>query len=202
MTTPLEALAYLSRQEPTPEHFVAFQAEINAEKNDRGAAILLACNVEICLRYAIDRNLTVAGDTHRSLFHTGAPLRSFEAKIRVGYSMGLFGDQTKHNLYCIKAIRNAFAHAIIPIRFDTPKVKAVCDTMEMPEICFPRSISTAPQESNEKLQPNPTPRQKFQAICEALSHNLFLFGSTISRGIPSDPEVGTYVRRARPKPLP
>lgn len=59
MTTALEALARLSRQEPTPEYFIAFQEEINAEKNDRGAAILLACNVEICLRFAIDRNLTL-----------------------------------------------------------------------------------------------------------------------------------------------
>jgi hypothetical protein len=55
MTTALEALARLSRQEPTPEYFIAFQEEINAEKNDRGAAILLVCNVEICLR-ALMRN--------------------------------------------------------------------------------------------------------------------------------------------------
>jgi hypothetical protein len=90
----LEALARLSRQEPTPEYFIAFQEEIHAEKNDRGAAILLACNVEICLRFAIDRNLTLGIDAYKDLFHTGGPLRSFEAKIRVGYSMGLFRDQT------------------------------------------------------------------------------------------------------------
>jgi hypothetical protein len=98
MTTALEALARLSRQKPTPEYFIAFQEEINAEKNDRGAAILLACNVEICLRFAIDRNLTLGIDAYKDLFHTGGPLRSFEAKIRVGYNMGLFRDQTKHNL--------------------------------------------------------------------------------------------------------
>jgi hypothetical protein len=65
MTTALEALARLSRQEPTPEYFIAFQEEINAEKNDRGAAILLACNVEICLRFAIDRNLTLGIDAYK-----------------------------------------------------------------------------------------------------------------------------------------
>ena len=40
MTTALQALAHLSRQDPTSEYFNAFHREINAEKNDRGAAIL------------------------------------------------------------------------------------------------------------------------------------------------------------------
>ena len=84
MTTPLEALARLSREEQTVQDFLDFQAEINSERNDRGAAILLACNVESCLRIAIERNLTNEGDVYRLLFHSGAPLRSFEAKIRAG----------------------------------------------------------------------------------------------------------------------
>jgi hypothetical protein len=201
MTTPLQALAYLSRQEPTPKYFVAFHEEINAEKNDRGAAILLACNVEICLRFAIDRNLTQGIDPYKELFHAGAPLRSFEAKIRIGYGMGIFRDQTKNNLDCIKGIRNAFAHAIIPITFETPEVKAVCDTMAMPEICFPRAIDAKTSEPRGMLPANATTRLKFQRICEAISHNLFVFG-TISRGIPSDPEVGAPVKRVTPKPLP
>jgi hypothetical protein len=188
MTTALNALAYLSRQEPTPDYFVAFQQEISAEKNDRGAVILLACNVEICLRFAISRNLTTSIDAYRDLFHSGGPLRSFEAKIRIGYNMGLFREQTKHNLDRIKAIRNAFAHA-------------VCDTMTMPEICFPRAVDATTQEPRGALPLDATARLKFQSICEATSHNLFVFG-TISRGMPSDREVGTAVKRVMPKPLP
>jgi hypothetical protein len=193
MTTPLEALAYLSRQDPTPEYFLAFHEEVNAEKNQRGAAILLASNLEVCLRYAISRNLAVVDDNYKLLFHSGAPLRCFEGKIRIGYGMGIFGDQTKNNLDCIKVIRNAFAHAVIPITFETAEIKAVCETMVMPEILYPRAISGTTGEPIGALQPNATTRQKFQKICEAISHNLFLFGTTISRGIPSDPEAGTYV---------
>jgi len=159
---PLEALANLSRQEPTPEYLQAFHEEVNAERFDRGAAILLACNVEICLRYAIERNLTVNGDPYKILFRTGAPLNSFEAKIRVGYAMGIFLDQTKNNLSCIKVIRNAFAHSMIPLRFDTPEVDAACDEMQMPEISFPRAITAGTTESVGALPPNPTLRQKFQ----------------------------------------
>jgi hypothetical protein len=164
MTTALEALARLSRQEPTPEYFIAFQEEINAEKNDRGAAILLACNVEICLRFAIDRNLTLGIDAYKD---PGGPLRSFEAKIRVGYNMGLFRDQTKHNLDCIKGIRNAFAHSITPITFATAEVKTVCDTMTMPEICFPPAIDAKTHEPRGTLPVDATARLKFQRICEA-----------------------------------
>lgn len=202
MTKALQELAHLSRQEPTPEYFVAFHKEINAERNDRGAAILLACNVEICLRFAISRNLTVGGsDSYKELFLTSGPLWSFEAKIRIGHNMGLFRNHTKSNLDCIKAVRNAFAHAIIPITFDTPQVKRVCEIMTMPEICFPRAIDGKTQEPRGALPANATSRLRFQKICEAISHNLFVFG-TVSRGIPSDPKVGVPVKRLTPKPLP
>jgi hypothetical protein len=202
MTKPLEALAFLSRQDPTEEYLLAFHQEVNAEKNDRGAAILLASNLEVSLRYAISGNLAVVDDNYKVLFHTGAPIRSFEAKIRIGYAMGIFGEQTKYNLDCVKGIRNAFAHAVIPITFETAEIKAVCETMVMPEILYPQAISGTTGEPIGALQPNATNRQKFQKICEALSHNLFWFGTTISRGIRSDPEVGTYVKRTKPKPLP
>ena len=98
MTTPLEALAYLSRQDPTPQCSSAFFIEVNAEKNDRGAAILLGANAEVCLRYAIKRHLIKVDDAERTLFHSSGPLRSFKAKIRIEFTARLFGKQTKQNL--------------------------------------------------------------------------------------------------------
>jgi hypothetical protein len=174
LTTPLQALARLSRKDPTPEYFSRFHSEINAEPNHRGAAILLAANAEICLRYAIKRHLATTDDAEQILFQSGGPLRSFEAKIRVGYTMGLYGEKTKGNLDCIKAIRNAFAHTVIPIDFDTAEVKAVCDLMTMPEILPPRAIDAATYKPRGILPDFPTTRQRFQKICEAVSHNLFV----------------------------
>lgn len=203
MTTPIEALAYLSRQEPTYAHFQAFQAEVNAEKFDRGAAILLATNCETCLRYAIQRNLIVAADdVYQKIFRSGAPLGSFEAKIRIGFAMGIFREQTRNNLNAIKAIRNAFAHSIVPINFETPEVRAVCDLLIMPEIMWPRAISVATGNPTGNIPPDATTRVRFQKISEALSHNLFNFGTTISGGIPSDPTVGKSVKKVMPQPLP
>jgi hypothetical protein len=173
MTAPLEALAHLSRQDPTPEYFSRFYDEVNAERNERGAAILLSANAELCLRFSIKRHLITAEDAERVLFHSSGPLRSFEAKIRVGYTMGLYGPETRQNLDCIKAIRNAFAHAVIPIGFDVPEVRAVCGLMTMPEILPPRAFDRTGKPRG-LLGKIPTTRERFQKICEAVSHNLFV----------------------------
>jgi hypothetical protein len=49
----LETLSELSYKQPTRDHFSDFMEETNSEKNDRGAAILLATNVENALQGAI-----------------------------------------------------------------------------------------------------------------------------------------------------
>jgi hypothetical protein len=171
MTPPLEALAKFSRQDPTPEYFVRFFAEVNDEKNERGAVILLGANAELCLRYAIKRHLVTADDADWMLFY--GPLRGFEAKIRIGFTMGLYGPQTKHNLDCIKAIRNAFAHAVIPISFETPEVHAAVGIMTMPEILPPKAMDETGKVRGV-LGQFPTTRKRFQKICEAVTHNLFV----------------------------
>jgi hypothetical protein len=88
MTTPIEALTHLSRQDPTHDDFLAFQAEIKDETNNRGVAALLAANADIALRVAIDRNLLVREDHFQDLFSPRGILNSFEAKVRIGYHMG------------------------------------------------------------------------------------------------------------------
>jgi hypothetical protein len=174
MTTPLEALAFLSRQDPTPEYFSRFHHEVNTETNERGAAILLAANTELCLRFSIKRHLITAEDAERLLFRSGGPLRSFEAKIRIGFAMGLYGAETSNNLNCIRSIRNAFAHAVIPIGFETAEVTAAVELMVMPEILTPRAIDPNTGKSRGILPDFPSVRQRFQKISEAVAHNLFV----------------------------
>jgi len=178
MKAALQALSSLAYQDPTPAYFAAFHEEIKREKNDRGAAILLSCHVEVCLRYAIRRGMKVKAqkikDTEKLLFKSGGPLHSFEGKLRVGFALGVFGDETKYNLDCIKGIRNAFAHAVTPITFETPQVSTVCKFMKMPEILPPCAIDPATLKPRGILGEFPGVREIFQKICEATSHNLFL----------------------------
>ncbi len=172
--TALESLAYLSRQDPTPEYFVRFHQEVNAETNERGAAVLLAANTELCLRFAIKRHLVTVEDAERLLFRSNGPLRGFEAKTRIGLAMGLYGTETANNLNYIRVIRNAFAHAVIPIGFETAEVVAVVRLMTMPDILPPRAIDPASLKPRGILPEFPTTRQRYQKICEAVSHNLFV----------------------------
>jgi hypothetical protein len=110
----LEALNQLIHAQPTHDHFADFIKETNAEKNDRGAAILLATNVENALQGALTRMFRTRSNT-RKLFGVNSPLGAFSNKFEVGYALGIFGDQTKSNLDIIRTVRNAFAHAKIPL---------------------------------------------------------------------------------------
>jgi hypothetical protein len=96
-------------------------------RNDRGAALLLAANLENSLQIAIERRLAIA-ETHRTILFVdeASPLRRFSAKIRMGYALGLFGDGLKSNLDLVRIIRNVFAHAASPVHFSTPEVMGAC----------------------------------------------------------------------------
>jgi hypothetical protein len=63
----------------------------------------------------------------------GGPLGSFAAKIRVAYAMGLFGPQTRDELDCIKAVRNAFAHGTLSLDFKTPQIMKICNHFSLYE---------------------------------------------------------------------
>ena len=89
MATPLDALKKFSRQDPTPEYFARSFAEVSEEKNERGAVILLAANLELCLRSVIKWHRVTTGDVYKMSFHE---------KIRIGSKKGLYGPETKHNL--------------------------------------------------------------------------------------------------------
>jgi hypothetical protein len=71
----------------------------------------------------------------RQLFdpEKGGPLGSFAAKIRVAYAMGLFGPQTRDELDCIKAVRNAFAHGTLSLDFKTPQIMKICNHFSLYE---------------------------------------------------------------------
>jgi hypothetical protein len=70
----------------------------------------------------------------RSLLGANGPLGSFANEILIGYALNIFGDETKANLDIIRAVRNAFAHAKIPIKFTTPQVKNACTHLRIPTL--------------------------------------------------------------------
>ena len=164
----IEALNRLTDEQPTYDHFSEFIAETNAEKNDRGAAILLATNVENALQIALLRMFKTRKDQARGLFGSNSPLGTFANKIQMAYALDIFGDETKANLDIIRTVRNAFAHAKIPIKFETPQVKNACAHLHIPTLLPPHTVRP-PQERIEG-------RKRFQTVCNDVAHNLNVFG--------------------------
>jgi hypothetical protein len=51
------------------------------------------------------------------------PLRDFSSKIVLGYAPGRYEEEVANNLYTVRDIRNAFAHARTLLTFNHPTVK-------------------------------------------------------------------------------
>lgn len=117
--TLMSGLKELIEAEPTLEHYEQYFAEAKSETNDRGAALLLAANLENVLDIAIIKRLRL-GEKSNNLFGINSPLGTFGFKIRISSAIGIIGNETVENLSLIKAIRNTFAHAKIPVKFSYP----------------------------------------------------------------------------------
>jgi len=171
----MDDLNDLMFRQPTYDHFSDFIAETNAEKNDRGAAILLATNVENALQHAILCMLRKREGQERALFgRTSSPLGLFAAKIEMAYAMDIFGDQMKNNLNLIRTIRNTFAHAKIPIKFDTQEIKEACAHLAIPKLLPPFTIRPPSSEAPDELEG----RRRFQDVCNAVAHNLNMYANS------------------------
>jgi hypothetical protein len=171
-----EQLNILTNKEADYRHFSIYIEQVSEEKNPRGAAILLATNVEVALDYALSKLLN---HRHRLLAGAGKPLDSFRNKILLGYALNIYGDGTFLSLEAIRNIRNAFAHARIPIGFDTPEIANVCELINNQPPLTPFVISPG-----TPTEPGPTPRERFTYVCHRLAHNLGVW--TMGGVIPID----------------
>jgi hypothetical protein len=61
-----------------------------------------------------------------------APLRDLDAKIRLGFGLGLFGEAVRSDLSLIRSVRNTFAHSRLDLNFDTPEIAAVIGFLTLP----------------------------------------------------------------------
>ena len=160
------ALRKLRLRGTSLEYLEEFYKQINAEENDRGAAILSAVTVETMLINTIVRRLPNGAAMYGQIFENQGPLATFDDKIVIAQALGIIGPETKNNLNTIKHIRNTFAHAGIPITFSTREIADACGALTVPP--NPRRFS------NEDLVLF-TPRQRYTGICEATAVNLQIY---------------------------
>ena len=168
MPSKAEALRRLTTQQATHEHREAFSEQVLGVANDRGACILLAADLENAIDAAIGQVLLM--DYPRELYADDGPLATFARKSALAYALRIVGPVTRENLRIIRHIRNAFAHARIPIEFSTPEVAVMCDDLTLinplPDMAQPR---------NQADKASLGPRLTFSDVCKCTAHYLYFY---------------------------
>jgi hypothetical protein len=199
----VEAVRQLSNQELEPSDLTQYELETGSERGDRGAAILMAADLENALQSSIARLLRIPPKHRSELFGLNGPIGTFSYKVRIAHAISIFGDVTRRNLDIIRNIRNAFAHARRPIRFTNLRISALCDYLVVPRLIRPRDLEflSALEEIPESL-----PRKRYRDVCTNLAFNLIAWNSrapfiishqALPFDLPQDYEVS-----ARQRPLP
>jgi hypothetical protein len=119
------------------------------ETNHRGACIILCANVETALDAALQAILSL--DESSTLLDGEDQFSTFARKIELGYALRIYGEQTRDNLTIMRHLRNAFAHAKIPLPFDTPEVANVCQQFTTMGVLSPSVVRQPPDKSTMGL---------------------------------------------------
>ncbi|HWE45089.1 MAG TPA: DUF4145 domain-containing protein [Caulobacteraceae bacterium] len=122
----------LSRREPDGEQIAAaLELLTSKDSADATVALLGAAYVDNGLRRAILHELKNKGRQRELFDGESAPFVTFAAKIKVAHAMGIIDDEDRKRLELIRHIRNAVAHAIWAVTFDTPEVADELDSMNL-----------------------------------------------------------------------
>jgi hypothetical protein len=95
------------------------------ENSDRTVCIILSSMLERFLEILILSRIGVS-DTAKSalLFENDGALSSFFGNIDLAFALGLLDEHVRDDCHTLRRIRNTFAHAALPIIFDTPEIMA------------------------------------------------------------------------------
>jgi len=145
-------------------------------EGDRACAILQATWTELIVERTLRARFRYEGASQ--IFDVNGPIASFSDKIIMAFGMGIFGKKTRHDLNLIRHLRNGFAHCRLPLRFNTPEVKLVCDHLHLPDIESLRAIPTFllghPVHNGGEWHDKDHPRQRYIICCYTIISGLFL----------------------------
>jgi hypothetical protein len=199
MPSPVSALRKLTTLDSSPEQHAAFVEQLAPDTNHRGACLILTANVETALDTAIQQILRL--DNNSRLLEDEDLYSAFARKIELGHALHIYGPQTKSNLTYMRHIRNAFAHAKMPITFDTPEVRAVCNLLTILPVLLPAVVRKPPDK--ERL----TSRVLFEETANVIAHNLIWWSlepvqeiNVAAFTLGTDPSYPEYYRRKAPLP--
>lgn len=107
------------------DYFNRFLEEFQDE-TDRGAALVGAAYLDYQLLILLKNHLINKKESAELLEGGTAPLGTFNSRIKACYCLGLITDLENKELQLIRKIRNAFAHQIHGLTFQTEKIQSLC----------------------------------------------------------------------------
>ena len=124
-----------------------------AGDNDRSSAITMATMVDDALSVAIDARLVPISKTLKDRIYSDAgALGSFNAKIDMGFALGLYGIQTRSDLHLSRRIRNKFAHTFAISTFVHEEIAPLCMELKTPDYIKEQVSMKYPTFTEEKLK--------------------------------------------------
>jgi hypothetical protein len=160
----------ITRTQPSPEDREKVWAEIDHQENHRASAILSASILQEGLRFALIQCCArLSAKEYDKLFEQRGPLSTFDFQTQMGHALGLYGSMILRDLGVIRRVRNVFAHAMIPLSFDTPQIVAEIDLLKYIDVR--KELAQALNISRKG-----TVRWKYTATCSLISQMLFHAG--------------------------
>jgi hypothetical protein len=102
----IKAIRRLSRFQPMRDDYRALTAG-QIDEHDRTFAMVAGSRLEDVVAYAIrQRFRTLTPSENDALFLGVAPLATFSAKIKIAYSLSIYGPRTRDDLDIVREIRN------------------------------------------------------------------------------------------------
>jgi hypothetical protein len=158
MASKVQKLRELTTKPATAEHQEEYDKQTSANADDRSFCLLLTAMLENELDRAIDNWIgEQPTDLRKNLYDHDGPLGNFSRKITIAAALEIIGPISHENFRLIRHVRNAFAHAKVPITFKTPEVSAVCADLVRVNIFDP------PEEVDQS--PQMPPRDRFETVC-------------------------------------
>lgn len=108
--------------------------ELNTE-SDRGMMLLIATQLEDALAHYITLKLPgMTKSEHEGFLGPEGPAGAFGVKIKLALGMGILNRRAYDALEIVRHIRNAGAHSIRPVTFDTPIIREAVISVASPDL--------------------------------------------------------------------
>ncbi len=141
-----DALRKLSRKFPTPPEIEAIMESLRNE-TDLAIAITATSIIEASLeRLLVSRFSRRNRELIGQIFLNRGPLSDLHSKLLIAEATGIITPNMAQELHSLKAIRNAFAHAKVPLSFDHELV-----AREVKSLRMLNAIKSVERETDHKL---------------------------------------------------